>query len=453
MARRDLSRVDASTHASSELEYIIRKDNPNKTPVIPSVTAEEAMSEDRVYELKSDRDITRVLFVSNNTELLNPTQQSLDGYIDISDLFDEVHILILREGIMTKRPVLRVAENVWIYTATAKSWWSTIDAGMRMVEEQLEFASGFRPDLIVARDPFESAWLASKVGSKYGRPTQLHVLDDFTTKDFVKQNQHSFWRKFLTRFTIPKFLSVRTQTTAIQHAIEKKYNVKDIATLPRYQNYEALIDSNSYINLKEIHKPFIFFMLYVGYLGQNSTLFQVIQATKEVLRNPRVGLIVLGDGPEQRTIEKQAKALDIYEQLIFKSNVEDVVPYFKAANILLVSDTDFESEEVVLKGAASGIPMVMTKTEKRSDVFKDGESAFLCDEANIEAFSEAVNKLLNDIELRKTFVVNAQEIIREQFYDNPSEYTEAYRTSIEQAFFIDEDYVEEDKERTEEKLN
>lgn len=440
MVRRDLSNVDASTHASSQLDYIIRKDNTK--PSTPSVTAEEAMNEDRMYELKSDRDITRILFVSNNIELLNPTQQSLDGYIDISDLFDEVHILILREGITTKRPVLRVAKNVWIYTATAKSWWSTVGAGMKIVEEQLEFASGFRPDLIVARDPFESAWVASKIGSKYGRPTQLHILDDFTTKDFVKKNKHSFWRIFLTKFTIPRFLSIRTQTTSIQRMVEKKYVVKDISTLPRYQNYEALIDSDSHINLKEIHKPFIFFMLYVGYLKQNSTLFEVIKATKDVLRNPRVGLIVLGDGPERKVIEKQAKTLGVYEQLIFKPKVEDVVPYLKAANILLVSDTDFDSEEVVLKGAASGIPMIMSKTEKRSDVFKSGESAFLYDGEDVEAITEAVDKLLNDIDLRKKFVSNAQEIIREQFYDNPSEYMEAYRTSIEQAFFIDENGVE-----------
>lgn len=439
MARRDLSNVDASTHASSQLEYIIRKDSP-KPPSTTSVTAEEAMNEERVYELKSDRDITRVLFVSNNTELLNPTQQSLDGYINISDLFDEVHILILREGITTKRPVLRVAKNVWIYTATAKSWWSTISAGMRMVEEQLEFASGFRPDLIVARDPFESALVASKIGRKYGRPTQLHILDDFTNKKFSKRDNHNFWRTLLTRFTIPRFLSVRTQTTSIQHMIEEKYEIKDIATMPRYQNYEALINSDSHFNLKEVHKPFIFFMLHIGYLGENNTLSRVVQATKEVLRNPRVGLVVLGDGPERKVVEKQAKALGVYEQLIFKPEVEDVVPYLKAANILLVSNTDFESEEVVLKGAASGIPMVMTKTEKRSDVFVDGESAFLCDETNVEAFTEAVDKLLNDIDLRKKFVSNAQEIIREQFYDNPSEYMEAYRTSIEQAFFIDGDY-------------
>lgn len=438
MARRDLSRVDASDRASSELEYIIRKDSP-KPPTIPSVTVEQAMKEDRVYEIKSDRDITRILFISNDTELLNPTQQSLDGYVDISDLFDEVHILILREGIMARNPVLRVADNVWIYTATAKSWWSTISAGMKMVEEQLEFASGFRPDLIVARDPFESAWVASKIGRKYGRPTQLHVLDDFTAKNSSNKTKCGFWRNCLARFTISRFSSIRTQTTFIQEMIEKKIDVKDIATLPRYQNYESLIDSDSHINLKEIHKPFIFFILFVGYLGHNSTLFRMVQAVQDVLRNPRVGFIVLGDGPDKKAIERQTKAIGMYDQMIFKSEVEDVVPYLKSTDILLVGDTDFESEEVVLKGAASGIPMVMSKTEKRTDVFVDGESAFLCDETGVEAFTKAVDNLLDDIDLRKKFVVNAQDIIREQFYDNPSEYMEAYRTSIEQAFFTDED--------------
>lgn len=60
-------------------------------------------------------------------------------------------------------------------------------AGIEMVEEQLEFANGFRPDLIVARDPFESAIVALKIAKKYNRPTQLHILQDYSTADFYKE--------------------------------------------------------------------------------------------------------------------------------------------------------------------------------------------------------------------------------------------------------------------------
>ena len=439
MARRDLSQKDASDHAASELQQIIRTEQRLAKPSVPTVTSQQAMKEERLFQAASNRDITRVLFVSYNTELLNPTQQSLDGYVNISELFDEVHILILREGIPPKNPVLRVADNVWLYTASARHWWLTPFAGLDLIKNQLEFAAGFRPDLIVARDPFESAIVAARIGKKYKRPTQLHIVDDYSTTEFMKRSRHNFWRLFLPFFTVPKFPSVRTLTTAMHARLQKKFVIPDLAVLPRYQNYEALIESKARLDLKATYRPFIFFMVYVGRLNHESTLYRAIDATRFVLRNPRVGLIVLGDGKARGEFEKRTKLLGIERQVVFETRVKDVVPYLKSSNLLIVTDTDAASEEVVLQGAAAGIPMVMARTDKREDTFVHGESAFLCEATDVQAFTDRVDDLLNNIHLRKQFVENSQEIIRQQFHHDPSEYREAYRTSIEQAFFVESD--------------
>lgn len=438
MARRDLSQRDASDYAASELQYIIRNEKRTAEGVVRRVTAEQALRSKRMLEFKSNRDVTRVLFISYNTELLNPTQQSLDGYIDIRNLFDEVHILILRTGIAPKDPVLRVAPNVWIYTAAASQWWLTPRAGMEMLKSQLEFASGFRPDLIVARDPFESAVVALKAAKMYNRPAQLHILDDYRTTDFLRRSRRNFWRLFLPIFTVPRFLSVRTLTDTMLTWLQKKYVISDIALLPRYQNYEALITAESSLDLKSKYKPFIFFLLYIGRLDHQSTLFRALDAARFVLRNPRVGMIVLGDGPARSEFEKRAKILEIEHQVVFETKAEEALPYLKAANMLIVTDTDSESEEIVLRGAAAGIPMIMSRTEKRDDIFEHGEDAYLCDPGDVQAFTDRVNDLLNSVPQREEFTENAQEMIREKFHHDPREYQEAYRSSIEQAFFAGE---------------
>jgi glycosyltransferase involved in cell wall biosynthesis len=448
MNRRDLSHRDASSHASSELEYIIQGKKTVSEPTVRTVSAQQAMTGNRVFKSLSQRDVTRVLFVSRDTDIINPTLAKLDGYIHLSKLFDEVHILILRQGIAPKNPVLRAAENVWIYTASAKFWWATPAAGIRMVEEQLKFADGFRPDLIVARDPFESAFVVHKLGKKNNCVTQLHILEDYTNGDFVKRNQHNYWRRFLPRFTVPWFLSVRTLTNTVQTMLQKKFVIPDIDTLPRYQNYMALIDTKATINLKEKYKPYVFMMLYVGKLGHESTLYRALDAARFALRNPRVGMIVLGDGPARREFEKRAKILGIEQQVVFEPKLSDIVPYLKSANLMIVTDTDSDSEDLVLKGSAAGIPMVIARTEKREDIFSHGESAFLCDATSVQAFSNSISDLLNNFDKRKQFSTNGQDIIRTLFHNDEKKYQEAYRASIEQAFFIESDEeVEEAKKK------
>lgn len=447
MARRDLSTRDVSEHAASELEYIITRDKKSDEPVVPTVSVEEAMSHERVFKRVSNRDVTRVLFVSSNTRLLNPTQQSLDGYINISELFDEVHILILRKGIKALRPVLRPKKNVWIYTASSRYWWLMHYAGKQMIEDQLVFANGFRPDLIVARDPFESALVVSDVAKKYNCPSQLHILEDYTTREFLQQNRSNFWRRFVPLLTIPRFASVRTITNGIEKKLEKRYTIPDLETLPRLQNYETLIKLNSEINLKEKYKPLIFFLVFVGNLSYDSTLHRAIDAARFVLQNRRVGMIVLGDGPARGEFQKRAKTLGIEEQVIFETKAKSIIPYLKSAHMMIVTDTTPDSEELVLKGAAAGIPMIMSRTEKREDVFEHGESAFLCDESDVQAFTDRINDLLNDVNLRKLFVESAQRIISMKFHEDPYKYREAYRLSIEQALFIEMDEEIEHKNK------
>lgn len=436
MAKRDLYN-EASHHAGYELDSVLKRTSPKAET--KRVSVEDAMREERLYRAKSNRNATRVLFISQDASLLNPTTQSLDGYVDISSLFDEVHILILRSGIPAKNPVLRVGDNVWLYTASAHSWWNKTAAGADLIEQQLQFANGFRADLIIARDPFESALLANKLAKKYNRPSQLHVLEDFTTREFKKLAPENFWRQFIPKRTIPQFPSVRTLSGNVEKYISSKYTIPDLAVLPKFNDYESLINIKPTINLKEKYRPFVFIILYVGKLSHRSTLYRAIDAARFVLKNPRVGMVVLGDGPAKPEFKKRAKQLGIEEQIVFESRVDDVVPYMKSANMLIVTDTDDDSDEVVLKGAATGIPMVMSRNEHREDLFEHGRSAFLCEETDLQSFTDSINTLLNDLHARHVFSDNAQLMIQERFHQNIKEYKEAYRLSLEQAIFVETD--------------
>ncbi len=434
MARRDLSHTDASEAERSSLEYVLKRER-QREDTTKYLSVEEAINDDAVYEATSDRDVTRVLFISRDESLLNPDLQSLDGYTNIADLFDEVHILILRQGIPTKTPVFRVADKVWLYTATHKYWWMTPFAGKELAHDQLVFANGFRPDLIVARDPFESAILAKWLGSLYERPVQIHVLENYLAKDFAVERSNK-WRRFLPRFTLRSAKSVRVTTRLMLDQLAKKFTIPDLSVLPRFNNYEALMKVEPTLNLKEKYKPFVFILLYVGKLDEKSGLRVALDGARFGLRNPHLGLIVLGSGPLQKDFERRSEMLEIQNQVVFESRETDIVPYLKSANVLIVPDITPESEEVVLQGAAAGIPLVLAHTPARDDIFVDGESAFLCDPEAVDDYSLKLNILMNDLVLRRQMTEAAQDMIRSKFHEDPHVYRSAYRESIEQVLFL-----------------
>lgn len=437
MARRDLSTRDVSDYAAGELEYVLKKEN--EAEPIPTVSVEEAMAGKPVFRANTSRDVTRVLFISTGTGLLNPVSQTLDGYVEIADLFEEVHIMVLRIGIPSKKPVLRASQNVWIYTVSAMHWWELPGEGMKMIDEQLAFATGFRPDLIVARDPIESAWLAAKVSKKYNRPAQLHIVQDYTTIEFKEKQPANFFRRFVPLFTVNKFNSVRTLTDRMAQKIAEQFDPEDLKVLPRLQNYEELMNKTVSGRLSDKYQGLSVFLLYVGNLNKDSGAFKVLEAVRFILRNKRIGLIIIGEGEAKYELQHMARNYGVERQIIFEKENINLLPYLKGAHIMINPDDSEKSEEIVLQAAAAGIPLLISATEKRSDVFDDKYSAYFIDPNEVETITTGISDLLNDVEGRSIMAKNAQVAVTEKFHFDPTEYKTAYRYSIEEVLFAEMD--------------
>ncbi len=442
MAKADIANLDASVREATELQSVLSSQSKK---VEQKVSVEDALRHPRVAVDTAGRTALRVLFISQDESLLNPDTQSLDGFINLALMFEEVHILILREGIRAKTPALRVAQNVWLYTATAKHWFLTPGAALDLAKEQLVFAAGFRPDLIVARDPFESAIVALKLKEWFGRPVQLHILEDFLAKDFSKKQRHNRWRKYLARFLVKKFSSIRVSTDAVCARIQKEFAPKDLAVLPRYHNYHHVRQRVTRLDLKGQYKQYVFLMVYAGDLSHTSDLFKAIDAARFVLRNPRVGLIVLGDGPAREECKRRAKLLGIEKQIIFEKQKTDLSPYVVSADLVLAPDQGDECDEYIFSAAAAGIPVVMTRTSHRTDVFEDGVSGFLVEPDDIQTFSARIGEVLNNVGLRKVIGEGAIDAVERKFQQDPQYYKHLYQTTIEDALFVDDEEGKEDQ--------
>ncbi len=443
MAGKDLFTSDISTRQQDILNQIIRQEKQTGSAV-SAVSVQDAKAGESLYQVTTTRDAVRLLFISRDTTLLNQTQQSLDGYLQLSEVFDEVHIVILRPGITPKHPVLRVAPNVWIYIASAKYWWQTPFAALRLIEEELVFADGFRPDLIVARDPFECAVVASVAGRLHDRPTQLHITEDFTSRSFRRDTKVARERAWLARRIIPYFSSIRTTTDQMRDKIRTMFPaVPDLDTLPRYAAYEELATYVPTVDLKRKYQQFSFMYLYVGPLHATSSVLVVLDSLRGVLANPHVGLLIVGNGTLREELRTTATNYGIGNQVVFEQSPQDLISYLKTADTLIVTDTDAVSDEIVLRGIASGVPVICTPTPLRTDLLVHEQSAFFTDYSGL-TLRQFASRLLNDFSERKRLQAAAAAVVVTRLHSDPEQYRSEYRASVEQGLWAGMETVSSD---------
>jgi glycosyltransferase involved in cell wall biosynthesis len=437
-----LSNTDVTVRQQQTLDYLLseEKNAQKKAAAGPKVSIAEARQGDVHYEAESDRETTRLLVISQEIALLNQATQSLDGYLNMSDVFDEVHICVLQFGKPSRNPVLRVAANVWLYSVSAPTALTLLSATKDMIKQQLEFADGFRADLIVARDPFLSGYVALWASRVYERPAQLHIVEDFTQKKRFQKYEHPRLMSLLYSYVCKRFDSIRTTTDSLTQKMTAAYPRKtDIATLPRFHNFAQLASGVPTINIKDKYRQFGFIILYIGALTFESKAFQAIDAARNLMRSPKVGLVVLGDGESRPEFIKRAELLGVASQVVFEKVTDDVLSYLKSADVLLVPDTDEASDELTIQGAAAGIPLVIADTPHRQDLFTVDQSALFFKQNDIMEMSNQMKRVLNDLGMRQQLVRSARDMVALKLHEDPLAYRLAYRDSIEMALFSPED--------------
>lgn len=424
---------DPSKKAKKTLEDILSEETPDEIidRSLRYVGVEEDLKGQKVLSGQTSRVASRVLFITRKKAYLEKESREMSLLVGASELFDEIHIMVFVGPEIKDRP-RRIAKNIWVYPVRIRYWWQIPFKAYTKAEEQLLFGDGFRPDIIVSLDPFESGVAGLYLAHTFNRPLQVHVLQDFLKESFVEKDKGNVWRRRIAGYVLKRSTGVRAGTVAIQQMLEKKYrNLSDMRLLPQFQNFSGLAGATPAFDVHEKYKGFVFVALAFGKLTADSHLHETFSALNSVLHNPRIGLVVIGNGPAKKLFEKKVELLGIKRNVVFIPEQNDLVSYLKTADVLVQTDTSPEGDEIVLKAAASGLPMVMYETDMRTDLFKDGESASICPEGDVHAVSENFSAFLNNTALRLQYKNAARYVIETRLEEDETTYFRAFRDSIE----------------------
>ena len=121
------------------------------------------------------------------------------------------------------------------------------------------------------------------------------------------------------------------------------------------------------------------------------------------VRAPRLLAVLVGDGPAQEALARQATALGVAGQVCFtgRQPSSTVQTWMQAADVLVLPSRSEGRPNVVLEAQACGLPVVATRVGGTPELVKDGDSGLLVEPDDPEALARAVGRLAGDAALRQ----------------------------------------------------
>jgi glycosyltransferase involved in cell wall biosynthesis len=133
----------------------------------------------------------------------------------------------------------------------------------------------------------------------------------------------------------------------------------------------------------------------------------------------RVQLILVGDGPLKEPLMKLAGELNLSQRIVFTGRAEDEkkLKLLKASDLYVLSSLH-EGYGIVLQEAMeAGLPIVSTNYGGQTDFLKEGENALLVPPKDVGALREAIEKMVENPDLRKSIARNNKEEIKNHYIE------------------------------------
>jgi glycosyltransferase involved in cell wall biosynthesis len=158
-------------------------------------------------------------------------------------------------------------------------------------------------------------------------------------------------------------------------------------------------------------------LLSVARLGPEKGLDVLVRGVA-VAGDPKLLLVIAGEGPQRREIEALAQELGVRLRLTGDLAADKVAEAYAAADVFVLLSTRETWGVVVNEAAASGLPLVLSdRVGAAYDLLRDGENGFLVGAGDAEATGETFKRLGADAGLRVRAGERSRELVRGWGYE------------------------------------
>ncbi len=154
-------------------------------------------------------------------------------------------------------------------------------------------------------------------------------------------------------------------------------------------------------------------ILIVGRLSREKDHLTLLRAVDRLRANSNLHLLVVGEGPERGRIERQIRQYGMAECVTLTGHQSAVEPYYRIANLAVLSSRTEGSPNALLEAMAAGVPVVATNVGGIPEIVTHEESALLVPPGDTDRLAAAMAELLADTSLAKRFVERGRALVLE----------------------------------------
>lgn len=200
-------------------------------------------------------------------------------------------------------------------------------------------------------------------------------------------------------------------------------SVEKVHVIPNGVDYRRYASAKpGQVTLENIHRggEHKQVMVYCGRLVRMKNVEFLLQAFARMKTRQRCVLAILGEGEERGRLEKQAATLGVAQDVRFVGKTNHVEEYFAAADLFVFPSTYEPFGNALVEAMAAGLACVVLKPDgvrvrtASAEIIDHGDSGFLV-EPDIADFSECLDGLVVNQELRRSIGHTAQRVAREKY--------------------------------------
>jgi glycosyltransferase involved in cell wall biosynthesis len=209
----------------------------------------------------------------------------------------------------------------------------------------------------------------------------------------------SFARKMLYRYAT----GVIVQTSTAGRIVAKNTGVKNIAVIP---NPVTVIEADTSLKKKQI--------VTLGRLSPEKGHRIMILAFAR-LSELNWTLHIIGDGPERFNLEREAESAGVSDRVTFYGHVKDFSKILGESEIFVLPSFLEGFPNALIE--AMSVPLACISSDcvaGPGDIIEDGINGLLVEPNNVDALTSALDRLINNSDLRKKLATEAYKV-RETF--------------------------------------